>query len=272
MDQTARLAHCICDESIRPEWSHYAAGSDRETLDDKDERPQFFDALANLFCDTSYQPKAEQFGECGMKLPIDPSKPQHTAGRTAKYIKDKYNEIRSEVSVAASNYERSGQNNPNRADYVNNNGVLYFWLYLVKYGMMEAVLRTVDGEVAFEDAVGGVSGSTKPASKKAIRGLKRYINPGSASGTSNNPVKVEDTPATDGGQDAAGSYFAAKEKMLAREQAKLAAADVETAAKSAAEAKKIKIEILNDTLEKWSCEPDIAAMARKKLLETLESL
>eukprot|EP00899_Mesostigma_viride_P017497 jgi/Mesvir1/25749/Mv01929-RA.1 len=189
-------------------------------------------------------------------------------------IKEKYNEIRTELSVAKQNYERSGQNNPNRAGYVDNNGLLYFWLFMVKYGMLEAVLRLVDDDVAFsEDGVGGVSGSTKPASKRSLKGYKKLMNPGGADGSSSNPVKVEDAPAaTGGGQDAAGSYFAAKEKMLAREQAKLHAADVEAAAKSAAEAKKIKIEILNDTLEKWSTEPDISMVARKKLLETLKSL
>eukprot|EP00899_Mesostigma_viride_P006887 jgi/Mesvir1/1619/Mv05060-RA.1 len=75
----------------------------------------------------------EVFSEPGVKLPIDPSKPQHTAGRTAKYTKEKFNKIRTEVSLAAVNYERSEQNNPNRAEYVDNNGLLYFWLYMVKY-------------------------------------------------------------------------------------------------------------------------------------------
>eukprot|EP00899_Mesostigma_viride_P017857 jgi/Mesvir1/26072/Mv06797-RA.1 len=132
-----------------------------------------------------------------------------------------------------------------------------------KYAFLEVVLRTVDGDIAFEEPVGCTGGSTKAAGKKPKPAYKKQINPGSGPGaTSKEPVVLDDDGPS---KDAAGSYFAKKESLLDKDAAKQDML-------ATAEAQKIKIGILRETMKDMGDDPELYALARKRLFDMISTL
>jgi len=130
-----RLVEVFCDESMRDAAGRLGSGRTREAIDANVEDP--FVAMARLYNSASFKPdNVVPAVECAA---IQPGNVRFHHTRTPNKLKEKYKELKKNISVVQGNYEKSGQNDPDKtqADFTDDKPLLYCWLRLDAAGFLE---------------------------------------------------------------------------------------------------------------------------------------
>jgi hypothetical protein len=146
-----RLVEVFCDSSMRNAVSRLGSGRTREAIDANLEDPWV--SMTALYNSPSFKPDPgvdePKCAEC---------KPGHLRfhhTRTPDKLKEKFKELKKNLTVVTGNYEKSGQNDPDKtaADFCGDDApLLYCWLKLEKMGFLEDFgVRRLPDDVGHED-------------------------------------------------------------------------------------------------------------------------
>ncbi|KAK3283372.1 hypothetical protein CYMTET_8926 [Cymbomonas tetramitiformis] len=169
-----RLGHCVLDPSLRAALTRHTEGKSRADLDDRCDDEDFFISVERLFNsgkvfenpfvgDDDFGGTLNQIGATVRPVPHD---------RFSGTLKTKWQEVRSQVTVGHSNYERSGQNTSDRLKFVGNAAQLYVWKLLDLTKMFGAATRAVETDLQGERGL-RASGTQAAAGKKKQAPRKR---------------------------------------------------------------------------------------------------
>jgi hypothetical protein len=149
--ENTRLVEVFCDPSMRDAVSRLGSGRPRDALDANLEDPWV--SMAALYNSPSFKPDPDvnepKCADC---------KPGHLRfhhTRTPDKLKEKFKELKKNLTVVTGNYEKSGQNDPDKtaADFCGDDApLLYCWLKLEKMRFLEDFgVRRLPDDVGHED-------------------------------------------------------------------------------------------------------------------------
>lgn len=178
-----RLVEVFCDESMRDAVGRLGSGRTREAIDANVEDP--FVAMARLYNSASFKPDnmLPAVAECAA---IQPGNLRFHHTRTLEKLKEKYKELKKNISVVQGNYEKSGQNDPDKteADFTDDKPLLYCWLRLDAAGFLEDFgTRRLPGDIGAERTAALLPATTRRTQtrwrRRCVR--RRRRNAGAAS-------------------------------------------------------------------------------------------
>ena len=112
-------------------------------------------SIANLYNSLSFKPDNRFAASHSHLADLDPGDPTKHHTRDAKKLKTKLGEMRKKLTTAVSNYEKSGQNDPDKSERDFTGGDLaleYCWLTLEAMNMLtDFCTKRLPGEAAAED-------------------------------------------------------------------------------------------------------------------------
>ena len=146
-----RLVEVFCDPSMRDAVSRLGSGRPRDALDAKMDKPWV--SMAALYNDPAFKPDSSvtkpKCAEC------EPGHLRFHHTRMPDTLKDKYKELKKNLTVVTANYEKSGQNDPDKseADFCGEDApLLYCWLKLEKAGLLQDFgVRRLPDDIGHED-------------------------------------------------------------------------------------------------------------------------
>jgi hypothetical protein len=146
-----RLVEVFCDSSMRNAVSRLGSGRTREAIDANLEDPWV--SMTALYNSPNFKPdNAIDEPKCAECQPGN-LRFHHT--RTPDKLKEKFKELKKNLSVVTGNYEKSGQNDPDKtaADFCGDDApLLYCWLKLEKMRFLEDFgVRRLPDDVGHED-------------------------------------------------------------------------------------------------------------------------
>ena len=149
--ENTRLVEVFCDPSMRDAVSRLGSGRPRDALDANLEDPWV--SMAALYNSPSFKPDRSvtepKCAEC------EPGHLRFHHTRTPDKLKEKFKELKAKLNVVTGNYEKSGQNDPDKtqADFCSDDApLLYCWLKLDSMGFLEDFgVRRLPGDVGHED-------------------------------------------------------------------------------------------------------------------------
>ncbi|KAK3237462.1 hypothetical protein CYMTET_52467 [Cymbomonas tetramitiformis] len=174
-----RLAHCVLDPTLRAALTRHTEGKSRADLDDRCQDEDFFITVERLFNsdkvfenpfvgDDDFGGTLNHIGATMKPVPHD---------RFSGTLKTKWQEARSQVTVAHSNYERSGQNTSDRLKFVGNAAQLYVWKLLILTNMFGAATRAIETDLQGERGLPNPSVVAEdPVALAAIGALQTVTN------------------------------------------------------------------------------------------------
>jgi len=149
--ENTRLVEAFCDPSQRDAISRLGSGRTREALDAAIENPWV--SIAALYNNPAFKPDSSVTEPACSDCEPGHLRFHHT--RTPDTLKDKYKELKKNLSVVTANYEKSGQNDPDKteADFCGEDTpLLYCWLKLEKEGLLEDFgVRRLPEDIGAED-------------------------------------------------------------------------------------------------------------------------
>jgi hypothetical protein len=179
-----RLVEVFCDQSMRDAISRLGSGRTREALDAAIENPWV--SIAALYNNPAFKPDRSvtepRCSDC------EPGHLRFHHTRTPDTLKDKYKELKKNLSVVTANYDKSGQNDPDKtqADFCGEDApLLYCWLKLDDAGLLEDFgRRRLPEDVGVEDGsppadnVAPDAGAPPPPPPAAPAPKRRRSEPG----------------------------------------------------------------------------------------------
>ena len=148
-----RLVEALVDSSVRDAFTVICEGRTRDGMDANTPDPWL--SIANLFNSLSFKPDNRFALEYSHLADLDPGDPTKAHTRDAAKVKAKWGEMRKKLTTAVSNYEKSGQNDPDKGarDFTGGDLALeYCWRTLEAMKMLSDFgTKRLPGEAAAED-------------------------------------------------------------------------------------------------------------------------
>jgi hypothetical protein len=166
-NEYARLAEVIVDGQVRCAIGVLTQGPDRLGVDEGRQDP--FWKIVEKYNNRSFLP-VNCLGE--IEPAVKDLNPGNAHTREFHYLKKVWGEAKGAITKVRENYGVSGQNNPEKSDFVSNLGLLYLWVRLEEAKLDSVVLKTLPDGVGREDGCGGPPSTAVKRPKR----MKKVVN------------------------------------------------------------------------------------------------